>query len=349
MIPAGGKAEAQMEEKGNSANSAAGQNERREDPRLEVDEEAALVLLNSGSRLDCRIVEISLTGCRMSLRHLFVGGVPARVETAFKLRGFSFRFSGQIEWSDCKHLAGVRFAEMASRRRDELVEVLCEIAAANATKAVKQAAERLAAEEAAQKMRTQPPATMSQAIQPADSSDGLRGLGSRGLAASQGSASPKPALEKAIAAPAVSAPAAPLAVAKAPASMPTKPSGRERRTQSRHEVNTSATILLVNVASRIPGRILNLSLGGCSIRTEERFPVGIYTRVETEFHHEGLPFRLGGVVQAIKERQHVGIRFLDMSQRKREQVEQLIAEIEELRQCENAGAASGPDGKALPA
>jgi hypothetical protein len=73
-------------------------------------------------------------------------------------------------------------------------------------------------------------------------------------------------------------------------------------------------------------------LGGCRIYTDERFPVGIYTRVETEFRLEGLPFRLGGVIQAIHDRRHVGIRFLDMSSRKREQLEQLVREIEELRE-----------------
>ncbi|MGB6687903.1 MAG: PilZ domain-containing protein [Terracidiphilus sp.] len=333
-----------MEEKSNSADPAAGQSERREDPRLAVDDEAALVLLNSGSRLDCRIVEIILTGCRLSLRHLFVGGIPARVEASLKLRGFSFRFSGQIEWTDGKYLVGIRFAEMASRRRDELVEVLCEIAAANAAQAVRQAAERLAAEAAAQRTSSQPSAPLNQAIQPANAQNGLRVH-----TPSQDSVSAKPAPEKSIPARANSAPPASQAGAQALAHTPSKPIGRERRTQSRHEVNTSATILLVNVASRIQGRILNLSLGGCSIRTEERFPVGIYTRVETEFHLEGLPFRLGGVVQAIKERQHIGIRFLDMSQRKREQVEQLIAEIEESRQFENPASAQGPDDKSLPA
>jgi hypothetical protein len=46
---------------------------------------------------------------------------------------------------------------------------------------------------------------------------------------------------------------------------------------------------------------------------------------------EGLPFRLGGVIQAIHNRNMVGIRFLDMSQRKREQVLELIGEIDEMR------------------
>ncbi|HEY1805377.1 MAG TPA: PilZ domain-containing protein [Terracidiphilus sp.] len=110
-----------------------------------------------------------------------------------------------------------------------------------------------------------------------------------------------------------------------------KPVGRERRQQTRLDVDTTATIYLVNVASRLQGRILDLSLSGCRIRTDEHFPVGIYTRVETEFRLQGLPFRLGGVIQAIHDRNTVGIRFLDVSQRKREQVLELIGEIEEMR------------------
>ena len=106
---------------------------------------------------------------------------------------------------------------------------------------------------------------------------------------------------------------------------------RDRRAQTRHEVDTVATILLVKVGSALRGRILDLSLSGCRIRTDERFPVGIYTRVETEFHLEGLPFRLGGVIQAIHNRNMVGIRFLDLSERKRQQVLDLIDEIEQMR------------------
>jgi hypothetical protein len=107
------------------------------------------------------------------------------------------------------------------------------------------------------------------------------------------------------------------------------PGGHERRAHPRIEVDTSAVIDLIRIGSALHGRVLDLSLGGCRIRTDERFPVGIYTRVETEFRLEGLPFRLGGVVQAIHDRHTIGIRFLDMSSRKREQVSQLIQEIRE--------------------
>jgi hypothetical protein len=110
---------------------------------------------------------------------------------------------------------------------------------------------------------------------------------------------------------------------------PAAPSKRERRSQERHTVDTTAVLYLVKIASRLSGRILDLSMSGCRIRTDERFPVGIYTRIEIEFHLEGLPFRLGGVVQAIHDRHHIGIRYLDISDRKREQLAQLIEEIKE--------------------
>ena len=111
-----------------------------------------------------------------------------------------------------------------------------------------------------------------------------------------------------------------------------KPDLRDRRETSREAVDTTAMIFLVKIASRLRGRILDLSLTGCRIRTDERFPVGIYTRVETEFRLEGLLFRLGGVIQVIHDRHTVGIRFLDMSSRKREQVKQLMEDIREVKE-----------------
>ena len=302
------------------ANAMPVQLERRGDPRIPVDEEATLDLLEAGSRLRCRIIEISLTGCRLRLLDRFMPGARGGVEASFTLRGASFRFAGAIEWTGRGEEAGIAFSTPHPRRRDELVEVLCVLAAEQAARAVKQAAERLAAEEA-----------RAQAAQEMAARPSLPSLGE-----GTGAAQETPRVTRSVAGPlSPSKPAAPV--------VPAKPSGRERRNQSRHDIDATATILLVNLASRITGRILNLSLGGCRIRTAERFPVGIYTRVETEFHLEGLPFRLGGVVQAVQDRQSVGIRFLDMSARKREQLELLIGELDELRE-ERADTDPGGSG-----
>jgi c-di-GMP-binding flagellar brake protein YcgR len=114
-------------------------------------------------------------------------------------------------------------------------------------------------------------------------------------------------------------------------SLAVSPPRPERRSNFRHAVDDSANIILIKIASRLAGRIIDLSLGGCRIRCHERFPVGIYTAVEAEFRVDGISFRLGGVVQAIHDRHTLGIRFLDMSTRKREHLEQLIKEIQESR------------------
>lgn len=110
---------------------------------------------------------------------------------------------------------------------------------------------------------------------------------------------------------------------------PSNPPAPERRQHSRHAVDDTATIVLVKVASRIEGRIIDLSLGGCRIRCARAFPVGIYTRVEVEFRIEGLSSKLAGVVQAIHGRETVGIRFLDVSQRKSDQLAQLMEELKD--------------------
>jgi c-di-GMP-binding flagellar brake protein YcgR len=119
------------------------------------------------------------------------------------------------------------------------------------------------------------------------------------------------------------------------------PSGRERRTQPRTAVDSAATLILVKTGARLKGRILDLSVGGCRIRSEQRFSLGIYTRVETEFRFGGLPFLLAGVIQAVHDPFTLGIRFLDVSQRKREQVEQLVAELAENAEALNRHPAPG--------
>jgi hypothetical protein len=81
------------------------------------------------------------------------------------------------------------------------------------------------------------------------------------------------------------------------------------------------------MAVDVPGSVLDISSGGCHIRTDRRFPVGIFRRVETEFCIEGVPLRLAGVTQAIYDPFNVGIRFLDVSERKRDQLLQLIEEV----------------------
>jgi len=150
--------------------------------------------------------------------------------------------------------------------------------------------------------------------------------------------------QEAVKTPVATPPAVPLPIPASEATPATAPTPQDKRAHGRHVVDTSAKLFLVKTGICMEGRILNLSQGGCKLRTEERFNVGIYVRVEAEFYLHGLPFRLAGVSQAIVDRNTLGVRFLDMSDRKREQLTELIAEIEEVAanaHPETLAAASG--------
>jgi hypothetical protein len=305
----------------------AGQGEEsRAYSRYSVDEECTLLFVNHGLPMKARIADLSLEGCRLRTNERFPAKAGRVVEVTFKVKGFAFRFSGAVRWSDGQHMVGIHFENMIARRKEELVELIDEMAASIAAK--KLAAEKKAAEEAAAAL----------ALAAAEAAKAAKAEAAKAEAAAAKAAKAEAAktlaLEPAERAPEAAAgkPAAEAeteAKSEPPAPKPAK--ARDRRGQARHEVDTTASIFLVNVGSALRGRIVDLSLGGCRIRTDERFPVGIYTRVEAEFHLQGLPFRLGGVIQAIHNRFTVGIRFLDLSDRKRQQVLDLIDEIDEMQ------------------
>jgi hypothetical protein len=66
------------------------------------------------------------------------------------------------------------------------------------------------------------------------------------------------------------------------------------------------------------------------LRANEPLDVGIFVRVEAEFYLHGMPFRLAGVIQTILDKNTIGIRFLDMSERRRKLLTELMAEIEAM-------------------
>jgi PilZ domain len=291
--------------------------------RFVVDENATLLFVDLALPQKCRMVDLSLEGCRLrSLTPLRVR-VHSRVEILFKVNGVTFRLGGTVQWAEEHKGVGIHFHYPTPRRRAELAELLGEVEEAVEAKAAKEAAEKLAAELATasdldELEEAQPQAPASTEGNGPDRHDQP--------APPERPTSDRPAL-------------VPRPEELRPPTQPTvEHVGSERRTQTRYEVDTSAVILLINVGSRLSGHILDLSRAGCSIRTDERFPVGIYTRVETEFRFRGESFRLGGVVQAIHDRRVVGIRFLDLSDRKREQVRELIDEIEKMRASQLANS-----------
>ncbi len=287
-----------------------------------MDQAGTLFLLHMGASIPCRIVELSLAGCRLRTENDARVGVDVRAEVGFQLHGLSFRACGVTEWTPERHGIGFRFLEMSTRRRGELADLLAELQA-----------------EADAKAREQ---SDSNAEEPRESAQPLAGNPAQDRSNRPKSCTAE--AERPVPQPGVQP--MPFLVprdgTRPAAQVEAEPNGpapvlarRDRREALRHPVDSTASIFLVDVGSRVHGRIVDVSLGGCRIRSEKRFPVGIYRRVEVEFTLDGLPFRLPGVVQSLHDPFTVGIRLLGLSERKREQLTALIEELEEARIAES--------------
>ncbi|WP_263350876.1 PilZ domain-containing protein [Acidicapsa acidisoli] len=288
--------------------------DRRAYPRHKVDCAAVVSAVSWSMQIWGRVTDVSLGGCRVVTDQRYTAGILVRVEVQFQLRGVAFRFAGVIVGSREARCFAVRFLDVPARRWEELAEVLAEVAQANASALLA-------------RLRTPPeilpitiPAVIPVAV-PVEVSAALRGD------------PPQDAVSVAHSVQSHIAPKAPSAAS-------------DRRSHRRHGVDTSVRLLLIKGGICMPGRIVNLSLGGCRIRTQEQFKVGIYVRVEAEFQLHGLPFRVGGVSQAIQDKNTIGVRFLDVSERKRRQLTELIAEIAEAFE-EAAGERGAGDKPAM--
>jgi PilZ domain-containing protein len=291
---------------------AARQLERRSDLRYSVDEDSVVLFVGYGVPQEARLVDLSQEGCRLRTTEPVLARVRLPVEVFFNVDGISFRFRGVLQWTDGHRLIGVRFVNIIPQRMVELANIVCGM---EKTAAVRAEAVSLLVAEYETSKRTGREA-MERAV-----NGNPQLMAEARMELADDARTVTPAL-----------------MAKDAQQASYAPAGRERRQQSRHEVSSSATIFLANDGTTLRGHILDLSVTGCRIRTEERFPTGIYTRVETEFRLEGLPLRLGGVIQSIYDRNTVGIRFLDLSDREREKVLGLIGEIKQLRTSQLAAA-----------
>jgi c-di-GMP-binding flagellar brake protein YcgR len=309
--------------------------ERREMPRVAVDDAATLALLSDGTTLSCRLLDLSLGGCRMLMLQRLPKFVHEGVEVSFKVQGIAFRLSGRIQWTNDSNEIGLSFGPMSPRRRNDLLEVLSELEARDAVRARAAGLEPLPAgqsspsqaqpspaEAQASPAGVQLPAAKEKKFRPLDAifrkifypraAPEKENLAQGNRSVAPGRAQPAASEPKLQEAAAIERPQ------------------DERRADPRWDVGASAVITLVKIGSRLAGHILDLSQGGCRIRTVEKFPVGIYTRIEIEFRLQGTPLLLGGVIQAVHARNQVGIRFLDMSARKQEQLAELIKEMKAL-------------------
>lgn len=273
--------------------------ERRKFKRFRTDAKARILLVEQGAEMIGRIEDLSLGGCQLGTEDQITPRSGAIVEITFILNRLSLRLGGTVQWCGNSHHLGIGFASMSPRRMDDLQMLIDELknaeeaAALAAQKAAEAAAAAEAAEEAAALARQKAAEEAAAAAEAAQAGDAVEEEPSQEIAV---------LLSK-----------------------------MDRRSSKRLEINNKAILYPVRSGSRIECVIQNLSLGGCRLRTTDKTPFNIYTRVEVGFHAEGLPFRISGVVQNTRDTQLIGVRFLDVSERSQDRLRILISELEEKR------------------
>ena len=287
--------------------------EQRKYLRFAVEGEAMLFAEQLQSAICCHMIDLGLEGCRLRRGDDEPLQVGMTVEIAFRLAGTLFRFPGTIQWSAKNTILGLYFTKMSDSRKNELADLL------GAMHEEMEAREKEAREKQKQEPAVQARPAASQSQETAQASN-LHLV-------------PNPVQN-------------PVQDSTPPAKSG-PPRRRERREHDRHEIDSIARVLFLSIHSRVTGKVLDLSLGGCRIRAQQEIPVGAYRRVEVEFMVDGLPLLLPGVTTSLHDKFTIGIRFVEMTDRKRNQLQTVIDEIsEKMKKLEKSQKSVPTENKA---
>ena len=287
--------------------------EQRKYLRFPVEGEAMLFAEQLQSAICCHMIDLGLEGCRLRRGDDEPLQVGMTVEIAFRLAGTLFRFPGTIQWSAKNTILGLYFTKMSDSRKNELADLLGAMHE-----------EMEAREKETREKQKQEPAVQARLAAPQSQETAQ---------ASNLHLVPNP----------VQNPVSD----SAPPAKSGPPRRRERREHDRHEIDSIARVLFLSIHSRVTGKVLDLSLGGCRIRAQQEIPVGAYRRVEVEFMVDGLPLLLPGVTTSLHDKFTIGIRFVEMTDRKRNQLQTVIDEIsEKMKKLEKSQKSVPTENKA---
>jgi hypothetical protein len=249
-------------------------------------------LSNSGLRMTCEVIDLSLTGCCVETREIFKPGALAQVKLMVPIQGIILSIWGVTQWVRRDHLVGIQFIHPTGRSKNQLAGLLTCLLDKSASEVVKAA---LAAHAESMIVSLEhPPLAVPQAAQPE----------------------------------------VPVSVEEEFQQLNPPLPRRPRPTlMDAHKIqdldleNAPAVLRLVAADIQFGGHVLDLSSNGCIVRLLHPYRGSIMVRVEVDFQVKGLPFRLPGVTEAFHDDLTIEVRFLDVSPRKKEDLDQVIREL----------------------
>ncbi len=271
--------------------------DRRASDRLDMNL-APGTLWYMGTRIRCTVIDLSLTGCCLKVQEDFKAGALAHVKVTVPIDGMVLSIWGITQWVRRERMLGIHFIHPTGRSKNQLAGLLTCLLDRSASEVVKAA---LAAQ-------------AESLIISLEQTESVSGGPATVLAQ---------ALEVAV---------------QRGVPAPLRPRLRDtHKVQDLSAEESPAVLHLVTGDLQLGGHILDLSSSGCIVRVNHPYAGNIMVRIEVDFEIRGLHFRLPGVTEAFHDKHTVEVRFLDVSPRKKEDLDQVIREMIEIDGKKNSG------------
>jgi len=229
-----------------------------------------------GTSFPCRVLDISMGGCRLQTEALFRDGAIANVEVDMSVFGLNLKICGVTQWSSSSRQIGVRFIHPGVRTKNQVANIISCVIDESARDAVREALQAEAAQDEKIDQRQPEPSFV----------------------------------------PVSASMAAILAV-----------HGVHSRVTSPGKEDWAVSVQDTHAERQWLGSITELSMGGCCVRLVKPFVGELHHEVEVEFEILRLHFRLAGMPRAVHDQHLVGIEFKPMSNRRLDELTQLIFEL----------------------
>lgn len=111
--------------------------------------------------------------------------------------------------------------------------------------------------------------------------------------------------------------------ARSPVAQPASANPRDRRSWERYLLHEAEGTLIYGPAN-FRCRFIDVSLGGCCVRTEQRFSAGALAKVDVVLQIHGMTQRMSGITQWTSKGNLVGVRFVHPSPHAKNQFAALL-------------------------
>ena len=106
--------------------------------------------------------------------------------------------------------------------------------------------------------------------------------------------------------------------------------GSDHRRYPRLDCGGIADLRVLPNGAKETGSLVNLSKRGCCFLADDSLRGCEGTPIEMHLKVRGIDLRVRGIIRHVHQWRRAGIEFVDLSERKREQIEELMGELGEL-------------------